>query len=128
MIICPDHGPFEQTPSNHLSKMNCPDCAESGFNPSDPALLYYLAITTDDGDIRYKIGITNRAVEERFRGPDLTHIRIIKTWRYAVGRSAVKREAEILSQYSGDKYYGPDILKDGNTELFTHDILGLDKK
>ena len=127
-IICPHHGPFEQAPGNHLSKMSCPDCAESGFNPSEPGILYYIAVTTDDGDTRYKIGITNRTVEDRFRREDSTRIRIVRTWRYAIGRAAAEREAEILSQYAGDKYNGPDILLSGNTELFTHDILGLDNQ
>jgi tRNA(Ser,Leu) C12 N-acetylase TAN1 len=126
-IICPDHGPFEQTPTNHLFKCGCPDCAESGFNPNKRATLYYLAIATDDGDTRYKIGITNRTVEERFRPPDLARIRIVWTREYRVGLRAAKHEAEILRQYAGDRYYGPDILQTGNTELFTHDVLGLDK-
>jgi len=126
-IICPDHGPFPQIPGNHLFNIGCPDCAVTGFNPNESGTLYYIAVTTDDGDTRYKIGITNRTVEERFRREDSTRIRIVKTWRYAIGRSAAEREAEILSQYAGDKYYGPDILRDGNDELFTHDILGLDK-
>ena len=104
----------------------CPDCAEFGFNPNDRATLYYLAITTDNGDRRYKIGITNRTVEERFRGPDLARIRIVKIWNYAMGRAAAEREAEILRSYAGERYYGPDILNSGNSELFTHDILGLD--
>ncbi len=82
----------------------------------------------DDGDTRYKIGITNYTFEKRFRGPDLARIRTVKTWRYAIGRAAAEREAEILKQYAGDRYYGPDILVGaGNTELFTHDILGLDR-
>jgi hypothetical protein len=129
-IICPDHGPFSQVPDSHLGDSGCPDCADYGFNPSEPASLYYIAIATDDGDTRYKIGITNRTVEERFRGPDFARIRIVKIWRYAIGRSAAEREAEILRQYAGDKYHGPDILEvyGGNTELFTHDILGLDKQ
>ena len=62
-----------------------------------------------------------------FAGPDLARIRIVKTWRYAIGRSAAAREAKILSQYVGEKYYGLDILQIGNTELFTHDVLGLDR-
>ena len=128
-IICPDHGPFEQTPDTHINaNCGCSDCADFGFNPSEPGLLYYVAVTTDDGDTRYKIGITNYSVEKRFRGSDLARIRIVKTWQFAVGRSAAEREAEILIQYSGDKYFGPALLvSGGNTELFTHDILGLDK-
>ena len=126
-INCPDHGLFDQRPDHHLSGSGCLDCADTGFNPSERGLLYYVAVTTDDGDTRYKIGITNYTVEERFRAPDLARIRTVKTWRYAIGRAAAEREAEILKQYAGDRYYGPDILVGaGNTELFTHDILGLD--
>ena len=127
-IICPDHGPFEATPNNHLRERGCPDCADYGFNPNDRATLYYLAIETEDGDTRYKIGITNRTVEERFRPPDLARIRIVKTWQFAAGRAAAEREAEILRQYDGERYYGADLLVGaGNTELFTYDILGLDR-
>lgn len=127
-IICPDHGLFLQAPNDHLDQgTGCPDCAKTGFNPSEPGLLYYLAITTDDGDTRYKIGITNLSVEERFRGTDLARIRVVKTWRFAIGRIAAERESEILYQFAGDRYYGPRLLVGaGNTELFTHDILGLD--
>ena len=126
-IICLDHGPFPQEPASHLSNRGCPDCAETGFNPDERGTLYYLAITEDDGDTRYKIGITNYTVEKRFRAPDLARIRTVKTWQYAVGRLAAEREQEILRLYAGDKYFGPDILLSGNSELFTHDILGLDE-
>ena len=128
-IGCEEHGSFWQSPSNHKKMVGCPDCAESGFNPSEPGMLYYVAVTTDDGDTRYKIGITNLSVKRRFPAADLARIRIVKTWRFAVGRVAAEREAEILYQYAGDRYYGPDILVGaGNTELFTHDVLGLDRQ
>jgi hypothetical protein len=53
----------------------------------------------------------------------------VKKWQFSVGRVAAEREAEILFQYAGDRYYGPDILVGaGNTELFTHDVLGLDNQ
>ncbi len=127
-IACPDHGVFLQIPADHTGQRSgCPDCAITGFNPSEPGLLYYLAITTDDGDTRYKIGITNLSVEERFRGRDLARIRVVTTWRFPVGRSAAARESDILSQFAGSRYYGPRLLAGaGNTEIFTHDVLGLD--
>lgn len=127
-IICPTHGIFLQAPADHIGQgSGCPDCAQTGFNPSKPGLLYYLAITTDDGCTRYKIGITNRSVEERFRGTDLARIRVVETWRFAIGRVAAERESEILYKFAGDRYYGPRLLVGtGNTELFTHDILRLD--
>jgi hypothetical protein len=116
-------------PNNVLNGRGCPDCAEPGFNPSEPGLLYYIAVTTDDGDPLYKIGITNLSVERRFPSADRARIRIVKTWRFAVGRVAALREAEILSQFARHRYYGPDILEGhGNTELFTHDVLGLDRQ
>jgi hypothetical protein len=128
-IICPDHGPFLQTPNVHVDQgSGCADCAQTGFNPSEPALLYYLAITTDDGDTRYKIGITNLSVEGRFPAADLARIRLVKTWRFTVGRAAAERESEILYQFARDRYYGPRLLVGaGNTELFTRDVLGLDE-
>lgn len=127
-IVCPDHGVFLQTPNVHIDQRSgCADCAETGFNPSEPGLLYYLAITTDDGDTCYKIGITNLSIDERFRGTDLARIRVVKSWRFAVGRFAAERESEILYQFAGNRYFGPRLLLGaGNTELFTHDILGLD--
>jgi hypothetical protein len=125
-IICPEHGPFGQTPDNHYAGKGCGSCASFGFDPNARGILYYIAVTTDDGDTRYKIGVTNRTVEERFSASDLSRIRIVKTWQYATGRKAAEREAKILRQHEGDRYFGPGILRSGNSELFTHDILGLD--
>ncbi|MEM9403215.1 MAG: hypothetical protein AAGA44_12105 [Pseudomonadota bacterium] len=126
-ILCPEHGAFEQRASHHLSGVGCPMCANTGFDPNEPATLYYLAITTDDGDVRYKIGITNHTVEARFAGSDLRRIRIVKVWRFKLGQHAAQKESDILRKFEGDRYFGPDILKrGGNSELFTHDILQLD--
>ena len=58
-IICPIHGVFEQIPNNHTSmKAGCPQCAETGFNPSELGTLYVL---TDDKQCPtlIKIGVTN---------------------------------------------------------------------
>lgn len=128
-IVCPDHGLFSQAPNVHIDQRSgCADCAQSGFNPSKAGLLYYLAITSENGDIRYKIGITNRSVEARFPAADLARIRVVKTWRFAVGRVAAKRESEILYQFAGDRYYGPRLLVGaGNTEIFVRDVLELDE-
>ena len=128
-IICPDHGLFLQYQTTTLSKDPvAADCAQTGFNPSEPGLLYYIALTTDDGDTLYKVGITNLSLKKRFPTIDRTRIRIVKTWQFEVGRDAAKREAEILRRFVRDRYYGTDILVGaGNTEMFTHDVLGIDK-
>ncbi|NKB61253.1 MAG: hypothetical protein GKR95_03620 [Gammaproteobacteria bacterium] len=130
-IVCPEHGSFWQSPVNHVkgNKAGCPGCSKSGFDQTKPGTLYYIAVTTDDGDVRYKIGITNLSIKKRFPTLDLLRIRIVKTWQFEVGGKAAKREAEILSQFAKDRYYGPDILVgSGNTELFTHDVLALDTR
>ena len=55
-IICPEHGVFEQVPSNHLTGHSCPGCAKTGFDRTNTGFLYVLR--SDCG--RYmKIGITH---------------------------------------------------------------------
>jgi hypothetical protein len=128
-IVCAEHGSFWTSAVNHVrgNKSGCPDCAETGFKQNKPGLLYYIAVTADDGATLYKIGITNLSIKKRFPTLDLERMRIVKIWRFAVGRVAAEREAEILSEFAGSRYCGPDILVGaGNTELFTHDVLALD--
>lgn len=130
-IVCEEHGSFWQSPVNHVrgNKAGCPGCAVSGFDQTKPGLLYYLAVTTDDGDTLYKIGITNLTVDKRFPTLDLARIRIVITWQFEVGRDAAEREIEILNQFYWARYHGTAVLVGaGNTELFTHDVLGLDSR
>lgn len=123
IITCPVHGDFEQMPSNHIRGNGCPNCAGYGFNPDKPAILYYLRITTNDGQVLYKVGVTNRTVNERFSLVDLSKIEIIKQKSYECGREAYVIEQEILKTFKNVKYEGPNILESGNTELFTEDIV-----
>lgn len=130
-IGCLVHGSFWQSPVNHVrgNKSGCPGCALSGFDQTKPGLLYYIAIKTNNGEHLYKIGITNLSIEQRFPPADRTRIRVVMIWRFDVGQHAVEREAIILSRFVRDKYIGPPILVGGgNTELFTRDVLCLDKK
>lgn len=121
-IVCPKHGSFWQSAHAHLNGSGCSGCNQSGFNTSKPGILYYLKITTDDNQELYKIGITNRSVNERFRLQDLQKIEIVKQRRYENGQDAYDKEQEILKKYKRYKYNGPDVLESGNTELFTVDI------
>lgn len=128
-IVCAEHGSFWTSAVNHVrgNQSGCPGCAVSGFDQTKPGLLYYVAVVTEDGDTRYKIGITNLSLEKRFPAADLARIRVVETWWFAIGRDAAEREAEILYEFASDRYSGPDILVGaGNTELFTRDVLGLD--
>ena len=126
-IICPTHGPFEQNANSHLQGCGCPGCVTNGgFSTSKPAYSYYLKVVTAD-NILYKIGVTNRTVEARFSLQDLNKIEIIKLKLHKTGKSALKWEKYFLNKYSEYRYTGAPVLKDGNTELFTADILLMEK-
>jgi Zn finger protein HypA/HybF involved in hydrogenase expression len=128
-VICPDHGSFWVLASNHVkgNQSGCPDCAESGFKPNFPGVLYYIAIISDTGEILYKIGITNLSVEKRFPVLDRKRMRIVKLWRFECGAEAAKLERDILTEFKEFKYKGVNVLIGaGNAELFKKDVLNLD--
>lgn len=125
IIICPIHGEFKQLARDHTRGSGCPTCASYGFNKNASGILYYLKITTSNGQILYKIGITNRTVNERFSLIDLNKIEIIKQKLYENGQEAYDWEQKILKMYKKYKYKGPKILDSGNTELFTEDVMAL---
>ena len=112
-------------PYNVMGGRGCPTCAKYGFDPSKPAILYYLRFDTDLGPL-WKIGITNRTLEERFI-KEKTPFEIVKQWQYEDGSEALKAETEILSTFKQHKYNGPPVLRDGNSELFESDIFCLEK-
>lgn len=121
-MVCPIHGNFKQRIDVHIKGQQCPSCAKHGFDPSKPGTLYYLEI--NGGEV-YKIGITNLTVQLRFRSKELDIIKVIKTWDYEVGEDAYIKEQEILKEFKEFQYTGVDILKSGNTEMFSKDILHL---
>lgn len=127
LITCPTHGDFEQTPNNHLTGYGCQGCAESGFDKTKSAILYYLKVTTNDNQILYKIGITNGTINTRFSAKELNKIEVISLIEYVRGQEAYEEEQKILQQYKNQRYIGACVLESGNTELFTKDVLGLDQ-
>jgi hypothetical protein len=121
-IGCPEHGYFQQIPRNHLIGRGCPSCSSTGFDPTLPAILYYLSINNGQA---YKIGITNRTIEERFSIEDRLKIAVVGKWHFEIGQDAREREIEILRKHYINRYTGPDLLRNGNSELFKNDVLGL---
>ena len=124
-ITCRIHGEFEQLPRKHIKGQGCSFCGSHGFNTSTFAILYYLKI---NNGLAYKIGITNKSVKERFNNTDLEKIEVIKEWSYTIGKNAYDEEQRILKNFKIHKWMGLDLLENGNTELFTIDILQLDNK
>lgn len=118
---------FSTSPQHHAGPegTGCPNCAISGFNRNKPAYLYYLKITTDTNQVLYKIGITNRTVNERFNLTDLSKIEIVKQKLYDNGQDALDWETKLKRMYKEYQYKGPDVLSSGNTELFTEDIIAM---
>lgn len=125
-IVCDIHGAFMQRPNDHLSGKGCASCATTGFDKNKPGILYYLRVV-NNGAVCYKIGITNLTVQKRFTTMDLENIVLVKQWEYAIGAEAYTAEQEIIKSYKDFKYIGAPMLSSGNSELFIHDILGLDE-
>lgn len=117
---------WDGLPDNLLHGRGCPTCSESGFDPNAPAICYYLRVSSPVYGELYKIGITNKSVEKRFRNDDLEKITTVKTWSFDVGGDARDKEREILAQHAEHRYTGEPVLTNGNTEMFTRDILELD--
>ena len=55
VIICSNHGEFNQRPYSHLKGAGCPSCSKTGFNPLTNAFVYILV--SECGQY-IKIGIT----------------------------------------------------------------------
>lgn len=122
-IICPIHGEFEQRAGSHLRGKGCWKCRQTGFDYTEPGILYYLKI---NGGQAYKIGVTNSKVENRFSNKELEIIEILATRYYPIGMDAYNAEQSVIKDYKEFKYTGDDLLVSGNTELFNKDILNID--
>ncbi len=112
-------------PNDIKNGSGCPVCSYHGFNPNQPAVLYYLSVSNGKA---YKIGITNTTVSKRYSNKELLNITLLKEWYFDNGQEAYSMEQAILKQYREFKYKGKKLLKSGNTELFFLDVLGLDIK
>ena len=119
---------FGQRIDVHVQGQGCPECSISGFSKIKPAILYYLRITTQSSGVLYKIGVTNNTIDQRFNLKDLSIIEVLNTSDYIVGEGAYTEEQRILREFKKYRYTGPKILvSNGNTELFTRDVLELGK-
>lgn len=110
---------FTQHVHIHLRGSGCPSCAPYGFDITKPAILYYISINNGEA---YKIGVTNNTIAKRFSN-DIKLVTLLKVWEFPVGGDAYAKEQEILKTYSNFMYKGVPLLKNGNTEMFTHDVL-----
>lgn len=128
-IICPEHGPFKQRPSNHLTGYEgCPQCVTGGgFNISLPGICYLMKFNVGN-QLIYKVGITNRTVQQRYCSSEFKHCIETQIKAFNVGKEAHNMEQTLLKKYKQHKYKGEPILKSGNTELLIGPIKELEEE
>ena len=127
--VC-DCGAIKNCWGGHLKRGSATSCGcqstGTGFNSSISASFYYLKVPNPYGGAPlYKIGITNRSVKARYRG-DSRNFEHLLVANFAMGANARKLEQSLLKAFAAYIYQGPPILKAGDSELFTKDILNLD--
>ena len=98
-----------------------------GFNPEKPGILYYLRIEHPDYPTLWKVGVTNDTIEWRFR-QDMKYITALNEEYFSIGKYAYEKEQQILKAYYDARVCRGEkpLSREGNTELFYEDILGLD--
>lgn len=128
-IICREHGPFMQTYANHFSGGNgCYECSVSlspwtrtGFSDiaKGRGATLYLIKCISDCESFYKIGITTKSVEYRFRDNRLM------PYDYSVEHTLTE-DADViwdlerkLHKYFKPSKYLPNISFDGRHECFS---------
>lgn len=129
-VICPDHGAFRVCAHNHLAGSGCPSCSDKAFRWQKPAIFYYLKIKTNNDTPIYKIGITNKSVNERYvLRKDREKIKVLFTKDFALGAEAWKYEKGLKNKFKEYLYVGePPLSRVGISEMFIKDILSLDNK
>ena len=141
-IICRAHGVFEATHYRHLvSKNGCRKCAQE-YHDIDfrrryfdtSTVLYYVKLTTVDGEVFYKIGITNRFdengdVSKRFKS-EKVEVETLYYEVYESGLLAYEKEQKLLNQYKQFAVpYNVIVLKNGgNSEVLSEDCWDFYKK
>jgi hypothetical protein len=102
----------------------CRFCCRYGFKSDQPALLYLLKLIAMDRYL-YKLGVTNRSIEERYPlKADQEIIEDFVTVPFELGEKAHKKEQSFKKKFSQFRYKGDWRMPSGTGayELFTHDI------
>ena len=117
IITCPIHGDFKQTPNTHLMSSGCSSCnKQGGFDRTKPAYFYTFRI-----EGIYKIGITNRTLQQRYNKTDFAKFTDVYVQYFKKGEDAYMLEKLIKQIMQEHKYKGPSPFTDttGITECFT---------
>jgi hypothetical protein len=102
------------------------DLGKYGFDGDKPAILYCMEFTLPGGDVLCKIGITNRTAKLRKQGLGLgdgINAKVVHEVRFTRGEHARAAERQFHRDFAHLKYQGPPIMENGNTELFSRDVI-----
>ena len=136
-IICPVHGPFQQTPSQHIDKMcGCGECGfelsqlgktlnELSYEESNVPGIFYIIKCYNDIESFFKVGITSKTVSQRFRNKNympynyeilLEHQTTI-VGAFELERDALKKIKKLKLTYEPKMHFG------GHRECLTENPL-----
>ena len=105
------------------------------------SIVYYIRITFKDGLTLYKIGYTSMPLAKRVEGYYSKRLGYRttgmglpcgSTWKHIATlykgskANAYEWEQDLHRRWANVRWTGPDRLRNGNTELYRGDILGLD--
>ena len=130
---CREGHQWSTRPNNVMSGRGCPQCSgRRGFKPFKTAFLYFLEITHPSlSSPVFKIGITNNDVKNRISGmnPNIdTVISVVDRITFDKGQEAYVMEQHLKQKYKHLLYDGGrDLIGNGHTELFTHNIWEMEK-
>lgn len=133
IVICEQHGEYLATPNSIRGGSRCPECARlttgytNNYTSTLPHILYYVYIPSIN---MWKIGVTRISIQERFRKFKID-VQVVSTFNYRDGASAYDAEKAILNTLISLRYKTqmlahidtPNLLPNGNYELFIEDIL-----
>lgn len=131
-IICRKHGPFMQTPNQHLGGRGCSGCAKYGFQQNKPAWFYYARIDAKSHPRLWMVGITNRSFLTRYSERDRSFMTLLHEEYFESGANALEFETTVLKSHNKKLYLGRSPLRSKgggagiSREIFTEDILELD--
>jgi hypothetical protein len=109
---------WKASPANIKSGTGCPTCSKSGFDSSKPATLYFISFWFDNIEY-FKIGITNKSIEERFvREKSKLSIKLLWSKQFDMGKDAQNIETILKRQNSRYQIMIPAFQR-GNTEIFS---------
>ena len=120
---------WKAAPRSIQQEAGCPNCAESGIDPTAASLVYLLT----DSRGAAKVGITNTfrrngKPTKRFKQHARSKWKILDTWDTYTGDQARTVEKAILSWWRNDLNLLPAYQgRDGDTETVDARKIGLDK-